>query len=305
MQSVNKLSHPLCFVLFGKVQNPSDVSTLRQVSDSIASAACRYYLSQQTYEELCAMSGQDIDMPVFDASRFSDVDFALSIGGDGTFLRTAEQVVEHHIPVVGINTGRLGFLADVQKEQWVQVLADIMNGDYTLMQRSMIEVSRGDAPLSGSPYALNDVAILKHDDASMLTIHAKLDGNDLVTYQSDGLVISTPTGSTAYSLSNGGPIITPRAEVLCLTPIAPHSLNMRPLIIPHDSTITLQVESRSNAFLTVIDGRPVRCDDSQPIVIQRAKHDLTIVKTDDRTYLSTLRRKMMWGVDNRNDLSET
>ena len=294
----------LCFALFGKVQTPSDVFTLREVGSSILAAGCRCVLSLQTHEALLAVGEDATWLPVCAEDTQSGVDFALSIGGDGTFLRTVEQVVEHHVPVIGINTGRLGFLADVRKEQWQQVLAYIVRGDYTLVQRSMIAVSRDAMPLSDSPYALNDVAILKHDDASMLTIHALLDGNPLVTYRADGLVISTPTGSTAYSLSNGGPIITPSAEVLCLTPIAAHSLNMRPLVIPQDSQVSLQVESRTQTFLTTIDGRPVRCEGTTPIVIEKAPHNVNIVKTDDRNYLSTLRRKMMWGADNRNHENE-
>ena len=305
MTHVSSPSRPLCFVLFGKVYSTADVVTLCQVIDSIKSAACRCLLSSQTYEDLCGLGKHDIGVPAENGEYGEEADFALSIGGDGTFLRTVEQVVKRHIPVIGINTGRLGFLADVQKEEWQQVLADILRGQYALVSRSMLSVSRDGQPLSDSPYALNDVAILKHDDASMLTIHAQLDDNDLVTYQSDGLVVSTPTGSTAYSLSNGGPIITPRSDVVCLTPIAPHSLNMRPLVIPQSSHISLQVESRTQAFLIAIDGRPVRCDGDSPIVIQRAPHDIQIVKTDDRTYLSTLRRKMMWGADNRNDVTES
>ena len=149
------------------------------------------------------------------------------------------------------------------------------------------------------PFALNDIAVLKRDNASMITIDASIDGEHLVTYQADGLIVSTPTGSTAYSLSNGGPIVMPDADILCLTPVAPHSLNIRPIAIPADSRVELTVSSRTHHFLVAIDGRSEQCHEHTRLTIRRANHDVLIIKQKGRSYIDTLRQKMMWGHDIR------
>ncbi len=151
----------------------------------------------------------------------------------------------------------------------------------------------------GYPYALNDIAVLKRDNASMITIHAHINGDELVTYQADGLVVSTPTGSTAYNLSNGGPIMAPLTGILCLTPVAPHSLNIRPIVINDDSVIELTVESRTHNYLVAVDGRSATLDESIPLVISKAPYTVRIVKRASQHYFATLREKMMWGMDAR------
>ena len=153
--------------------------------------------------------------------------------------------------------------------------------------------------IEGSPFALNDIAVLKRDNAAMISVRTCINGEYLVTYQADGLIVSTPTGSTAYGLSNGGPIIVPDADILCLTPVAPHSLNVRPIVINDDSEITLEVESRSHNFLVAIDGRSEKLLESPRLTIRKAPYTINIVKRDSRSYFSTLREKMMWGADHR------
>jgi NAD+ kinase len=200
---------------------------------------------------------QRIDVPcaqVFAGSAF-DADFAISMGGDGTFLKTANRVADKQIPILGINMGRLGFLADVTPDDINESLRALCQGNYEVEDRAVIGVSADGRPLGAAPYALNDVAILKRDTAAMISIHATINGEYLTTYQADGIIVSTPTGSTAYSLSNGGPIIVPGTHVLLLTAVAPHSLNVRPIVIPDSAVITFDVESRSHSFLTAIDGR--------------------------------------------------
>lgn len=167
--------------------------------------------------------------------------------------------------------------------------------------RKAIHVSAdADVAFNGSVYALNDVAILKRDSASMISIHTSIGGEYLTTYQADGLIVSTPTGSTAYSLSNGGPIIVPGTNVFALTAVAPHSLNTRPIVIPDSAEIRLDVESRSHSFLVAIDGRSTKCKEGTSLILRRASYNVNIVKRSGQKYFSTIREKMMWGADSRN-----
>jgi NAD+ kinase len=195
--------------------------------------------------------------------------------------------------------GRLGFLADILPSEIEETLDNIFNGNYSIEQHTVIEVEADGAKIEGSPYALNDVAILKRDSASMISVRTYINDEFLVNYQADGLVISTPTGSTAYNLSNGGPIIVPRSSSLCLTPVAPHSLNIRPIVINDTSVITMDVESRSHSFLVAIDGRSEKMVEGTKITIRKAPFVIKIVKQNNRRYFSSLREKLMWGADNR------
>ena len=230
---------------------------------------------------------------------FNNADYVISMGGDGTFLRAASKVGNREIPIVGVNMGRLGFLADILPSEIEETLDNIFNGNYSIEQHTVIEVEADGAKIEGSPYALNDVAILKRDSASMISVRTYINDEFLVNYQADGLVISTPTGSTAYNLSNGGPIIVPRSSSLCLTPVAPHSLNIRPIVINDTSVITMDVESRSHSFLVAIDGRSEKMVEGTKITIRKAPFVIKIVKQNNRRYLSSLREKLMWGADNR------
>lgn len=226
-------------------------------------------------------------------------DVVISIGGDGTFLRTAARVGSKEIPMVGINTGRLGFLADITEDKAGNAIRMIHNGQYTLEKRSLLEISTDRIPKGVRPFALNDIAVLKHDVSSMISIHALVDGQPLTTYMADGLVVATPTGSTAYSLSVGGPVIAPGTDVMELTPVAPHSLTMRPLILQNSRIITLNIESRSHNFLLSIDGRSFSCPDGTEIKIRRAPFHINVIKPEGSEFFSTLREKMMWGADSR------
>lgn len=244
--------------------------------------------------------GQKLDISVdrtFEGNDF-DADFAFSLGGDGTLLRVAETVGANQTPIIGVNIGRLGFLADVSPKEIEQVVDDVYEGKYAVEEHAVIKVCTP-SPLS-SPYALNDIAVLKRDNASMISIRCSIDGEYLMTYQADGLIVSTPTGSTAYSLSNGGPIIAPTTSVLCLTPVAPHSLNTRPIVINDTSVIELTVESRTHNFLVAIDGRSESLRDEVKLTIKKAPYKTMIVKRHARRYFNVLRDKMMWGIDQRN-----
>ena len=228
-----------------------------------------------------------------------EADCAVSVGGDGTLLQTAARVGKKQIPILGINTGRLGFLADVTPDNVEAAIAELIRGDYTIEDRALIQVRANGKLLDNAPCALNDVAILKRDTASMISIRATINREYLATYQADGLILSTPTGSTAYSLSNGGPIIVPQTGVLLLTAVAPHSLNVRPIVIPDTACVELAVSSRSHTFLVAVDGRSFDMPEGTQLQLSRAPYNVKLVKRRAGGYFSTLREKMMWGKDGR------
>jgi len=210
-------------------------------------------------------------------------------------LRTAGRVGARQTPIVGVNMGRLGFLADVRPQEIEACIDSLYCGDYTTDDRALLRVELPDGPR----FALNDVAILKRDTASMISVRASVDDDYLTTYQADGLVVSTPTGSTAYSLSNGGPIIVPQTGVLLMTAVAPHSLNIRPIVIPDTAKVELTVESRSHSFLVAVDGNSLALPEGITLHLRRADYVARIVKRAGTRYFSTLREKMMWGADVR------
>ena len=226
-------------------------------------------------------------------------DIAVCMGGDGTFLNVAQIVGHKQVPILGINTGRLGFLASFSPEDMDKAISDICNGQYSIEERGLLHISCDELDIEDYPYALNEIAILKHDIASMISIHTSINGEYLTTYQADGLIISTPTGSTAYSLSVGGPIIVPQSDTISLTPVAPHSLNMRPIVLCDNTEITLCVESRSHNFLISIDGRSHSYKEKIILHIRKAPYTIKVATTEGQSFFSTLRRKMTWRADRR------
>lgn len=234
----------------------------------------------------------------FDDDRFH-ADMVISLGGDGTFLKAASRVGSKGIPILGINTGRLGFLADISPEEMRETFNEIYDHRYRIEERSVLQLKCDNLLLTREPYALNEIAVLKRDSSSMISIRATIDGMPLATYQADGLIVATPTGSTAYSLSVGGPIIAPDSKTIALTPVAPHSLNIRPIVICDDREITLDVESRSHNFLVAIDGRSESCSETTRLTIAKAAHTVKVVKRINHRFFDTLRNKMMWGADVR------
>ena len=226
------------------------------------------------------------------------IDMAISLGGDGTFLKAARCVGATGIPIVGINTGRLGFLADVSADEMERFFAQLHEGHYTVRERSLLElIIGGDA--EHLSYALNEITVSKHDSSSMIAVHTTVGGEHLATYMGDGLIIATPTGSTAYSLSAGGPIIYPQSDVFVLTAVAPHSLGVRPIVIADDKTIELNIESRSGSFLVAVDGISQSYPEHTTITLRKASHTIRVVKQEGNTFFHTLQKKMMWGSDPR------
>ena len=229
-----------------------------------------------------------------------EADLAISIGGDGTFLTTAACIGNKNIPILGINTGRLGFLADVGSEEIDQILQEILDGHYNIEERSVLQVNTSESSIEKYPFALNEVAVLKQDLSSMISIHASVNGEFLSTYQADGLIIATPTGSTAYAMSVGGPLIVPQAQNLIIAPVASHSLNVRPLIIPDSWYIDLEIDSRSKSYLISLDGRSQVMSQTTKLHITKADYTIKVVKPLHHSFFNTLKNKLMWGADKRN-----
>ncbi|MGI6242063.1 MAG: NAD kinase [Prevotella sp.] len=289
----------LRFALIGNEYQARKSMAIHRILDYLKKREAEVLIDRVYYKFLTQTQHLDIDCSdVFDDRNF-EADFVVSLGGDGTFLKAAERVGERGIPILGVNMGRLGFLADVLPTEIESALDEIYNGTYHLEEHSVIKIEVDGEKISGSPYALNDIALLKRDNASMISIRCSVNGRFLVTYQADGLIISTPTGSTAYNLSNGGPIIVPSANNLCISPVAPHSLNIRPIVINDDWVIDLEVESRNHNFLAAIDGRSEKLREGTKIRIVKAPYRTKIVRQQSTHYFSTLRDKLMWGADQR------
>ncbi|MBW4889660.1 NAD kinase [Mucilaginibacter sp. HMF5004] len=228
------------------------------------------------------------------------IDVFLTLGGDGTLLDIVSFIRDSGIPVIGINFGRLGFLAGVNKSDIAAAINAVANRKYTLDERVLLKIE-SDADIFGDgTLALNDVTFHKRDDSAMITIHAYLNGELLNSYWGDGIIISTPTGSTAYSLSCGGPIVLPQSGNMIVTPVAPHNLNVRPIVLSDDNVLSFEVEGRSASYLVSIDSRTIIVDSPIKISISKADFQFNLVRLDNESYLSTLRNKLLWGIDARN-----
>ena len=228
------------------------------------------------------------------------VDIMISIGGDGTFLDVATIIKDSGIPVLGVNTGRLGFLSSTHKDEIVEALTNLRDKKYRLQQRSLIQLETENNLFGENNFALNEITVHKKDSSSMITIHTYIGDLYLNSYWADGLIIATPTGSTAYSLSCGGPIMVPGAKDYVITPIAPHNLNVRPVVVPDARTIRLKIEGRGREYLCSLDSRSVTIDSAIELVISKAPFQINVIQTEGQNFLNTIRNKMMWGLDRRN-----
>lgn len=292
-------------VLFGNLYDDKSDEYEEQfyaISLKIKAHNIDLYLPSLFFNTLSSTLKKKIEsfITVFDTD-FPAVDLAFSIGGDGTFLRTANAVAQHKIPILGINTGRLGFLADIKFDDLDETLDEIFQNNYRIEMRMLLKTAtlNNDSGEDFVSYSLNEVAILKQDTSSMLTIHAFIDDEYLTSYQADGVVVATPTGSTAYSLSIGGPIMVPTAPNIILTAVAPHSLNSRPLVVDSNSKIKLKVESRSSKYLVALDGESQTLNVDTMLEISKADYAQPVVKRTGHTFFETLRNKLMWGADIR------
>ena len=287
------------FAIFGNKHQTKKSESIEHLFDAIMNRRDTFIIDEPFYEFLC---NEGIEVPepesVISDDDF-DADVAISFGGDGTLLRTASRIGRKPIPILGINAGRLGFLTTTSNENIDFILEKIHCGEYDTESRSLIEAVVSGGELKNYPFALNEIAVMKHDSSSMMMLEATINGVDKITYQADGLIVATPPGSTGYSLSVGGPIISPDANVLVLTPIASHSLNARPMIIDDNAIIDIKVCSRSHNYLIAIDGRNESCDEDMAITVRKADYRQLIIRAKNHSFIQNLQEKLMWGRDIR------
>jgi NAD+ kinase len=289
--------------VFGTLVSDEFVPVLQEFFQFLKTRKVEVQLYKPFYSHLV----EDLKTTTYYTSFFhsySDFDvnneYVFSVGGDGTFLQSVLSIRNFDVPVIGVNAGRLGFLADISEDQVHDALTHIFDRQYKIVERSMLEVEFSDRENLDFNYALNEMTVLKTDNSSMLNITAYVNNEFLNNYWADGLIISTPTGSTAYSLSVGGPILTPNTENFVITPLAPHNLTIRPIVVPDNCEIKLRVEGRGTNYLTSLDSRSVAVEFSTVLKIKKAGFKLKTLQLSEQPFFNTLRTKLMWGIDRRN-----
>lgn len=283
----------MTIAIFGNTLRPETLREVRHIIDLLQQSGVNIVLSQELRQE--AYNREFPSVEDYVAQTGESIDFALSLGGDGTFLTTASLVGHLDIPILGINCGHLGYLAEVHTESLEKVLEQLINNNYTIEQRRLLEVSCQYEGKIVSPYALNEVAILKSGLSSMITVDVTLNGEPLHNYKADGLLIATPTGSTAYNLSAGGPLLDPHVNAIILTPVATHSLNIRPLVVLDDSQIDVKISSRNGNFLLSVDGRSQVLNQDIQLHIERSQRTIKLVRISGQTFMQSLKDKLNWG----------
>lgn len=289
--------------IYAKKITKQDLGVLRTLIDSITQFGWKPILENELALQLQSKFQWPTTFETY--KSYMDLkngfDLMISVGGDGTFLRAVSFVRESEVPILGINIGRLGFLSNLSKDQIDQTLHRFSTGEYEYQKRSLLRVQTINELFGDENFALNELTLQKKDTSSMIKVNAFLDNKFLNTYWVDGLIVGTPTGSTAYSLSCGGPIITPGCQVHILTPIAPHNLNVRPVVVPDHMPITLEVEGRDRSYLLTLDGQSRHIKQGQKVTISKAEFMINVIKFEDNNFLDTIRNKMLWGSDTRND----
>ena len=289
--------------IFGK-RIPDEVQTfVERTIDSLLQEGCElvvYRGFQNRINEQWQLGWTFPEFKNAEELQACQPDFLLSIGGDGTILDATTLVERSGIPIIGLNTGRLGFLANITRDEAPLALKAILAGEYTLDERNALEVHTPTEDNVQPNFALNEIAVSRKGTTSMISVHVYLNGEFLNTYWADGLMISTPTGSTGYNLSCGGPILMPGSNNFIITPIAPHNLTVRPLVIPNADTITLKVEAREGNYLASLDSRVFTLDCETELTLKKADFHFKLVRTAYSDFSSTLRNKLLWGLDRRN-----
>lgn len=287
--------------LHGKTINKETYPYVQEVIDELYSRDAELYISHHFLKEI---RKHNIRLQKVESFQRKDslhkLDFMFSLGGDGTLLDTITYVGEDELPLIGINTGRLGFLATTPKEKIKEVIDALYNNYYTYDYRTLIRLDADQDLFEGMNYSLNEFAILKKDTSSMIVVHAYIDGEFLNSYWADGLIIATPTGSTGYSLSCGGPLVLPQSNNFIVTPVSPHNLYVRPMVVSDKSVLSFEIEGRSKNFLISLDSRSRTVDASIQLAVRKENFRAKLVKLTGYNFFDTLRQKLNWGLDNRN-----
>ena len=288
--------------IYGRKVNKQTAEYFIKLLEILEEFGWRPVIEEELNNQLIQKSGISANYEVFRNHKdfHSGLDLVISMGGDGTFLKTVSYIRNSGVPIMGINTGRLGFLSNISKDAMYETLSQVKNKEYEFQLRSLLRVHTEEDLFGADNFALNELTLHKKDTSSMITVHASLDNKYLNTYWADGLIVATPTGSTAYSLSCGGPIITPGCQVHILNPIAPHNLNVRPMVVPDHLPISLEVEGRDRTYLLSLDGNSKSIRQGEQVVIRKAEFMINVVKFEDNNFLDTIRNKMLWGIDTRN-----
>ena len=286
--------------LFGKTLASENGEYMKQLFKELTDKHVEIVVYQLFADIVTTFVPEGVHYSVFHSHADLNADFLFSIGGDGTILDTVPFVLDSGIPVAGINMGRLGFLSGISKNEIAKAVESVVTGEYSVEQRSLLELVSPSNVFGDVRYALNELNVIRNPEHSLLAIKVFVDDVYLNTYWGDGILLATPTGSTAYSLSAGGPIIAPNAKNFVITPIATHNLTVRPVVIPDDSTIRIQVEGREKRFVFSMDSRSCTLDTSVQLEVRKAGFCLNLVRMRDEDFFGTIRNKLMWGKDNRN-----
>jgi NAD+ kinase len=292
----------MLIALYGRAVSRENLKYVQRVLDKLVMQQCRLTIYRPFYDQLQG----DVEFPD-DIEFYNDyhgivgkVNFYFSIGGDGTILDALTMVRDSGIPIMGINIGRLGFLSSISKDEILPAIDKVLAGDFQIESRALIRLRRPAGLFGEMDYALNELTITRKDTTSLIVLHVYIDDMFLNSYWADGLIIATPTGSTAYSLSSGGPILTPGSENFVLTPIAPHNLTVRPVVIPDKSKIRIIVEGREDQFLVSLDSRKAIIYSNLELIIEKTDFKVNIVQMKGRNFFMTIREKLKWGLDARN-----
>ena len=287
--------------VYGKRLEENHFSFVQLLFQKLLEKEVEVVVHKSFYEDLSENLSLDKRLKTFvNHDDINDINYMFSIGGDGTLLKTITFVRDKNIPILGINTGRLGFLTSITTEEINVAIEDILKGNFDLDTRALLSLGTESNLFGDINYALNEITLQKKDTSSMITIQVYLGDDFLNTYWADGLIISTPTGSTAYSLSCNGPIIMPGSDNIIITPIAPHNLNVRPIVIPGNTELTLKIEGRTENFLVALDSRSLTVPMSIKLKIRKSPHQINLIRLKNYSFLNTLRTKLIWGLDKRN-----
>ena len=289
--------------VYGPLYNERSKSTIKILIEYLKNRSVDVFFEKDFYESVLKISNIDIESFRCDTFKSLDnsFDLLISIGGDGTILRAITYVKDLNIPIVGINTGRLGFLATIPMNTVEKALDEIFEGNYRISKRSLLAITVGEGEaVFDLNFALNEITVSRKNTTSMISVETWLDDEYLTSYWADGLIVSTPTGSTGYSLSCGGPVIMPESDSFVLTPIAPHNLNARPLVISSNKIIKLKVSGREDEHLVSLDSRIKTLPNNTTITIQKAPFNMHMIELKDERFIETLRKKLLWGEDKRN-----
>ena len=287
--------------IHGKDFQNKSTRFLIKVLDALKQRNVEIWVSDKFLKLVKPARLKDFGLKPFDHdANLSNLDFFLSLGGDGTMLESVTYIGKAEVPILGINTGRLGFLAINSRDDSEAAIESLVNGKFSIDSRSLLRLSSSTKLFGNLNFALNDFTIIKKDTSSMITVHIFVDGQLLNSYWADGIIVSTPTGSTGYSLSCGGPLVYPESESFIITPVSPHNLGTRPIVVSDKSEITFQIEGRSKKYLVSLDSRFETIDDSVKLKIKKERFHAKLVQLEGQHYFQTLRQKLNWGLDIRN-----